>query len=222
MSHGGKFDIKDEEAQEDWLLSYADMITLLMAFFIMLAAISKPDAGQYEQVAAGMAKDIGNRTVDKPIDQMRKELSDVIDSMSTGAEAADVGTDDRGVVLNLDSGAMFSAGAADVKPEMVPLLRELVATLAHPRFQTYRFEIQGHTDDTPVKTAVYPSNFDLAAARALATMRALNGLGLPVERMTIASFGQFAPRVPNRKEDGTALPVNQALNRRVAIHVYPR
>jgi chemotaxis protein MotB len=105
---------------------------------------------------------------------------------------------------------------------MMTILRELTATLANPRFETYRFEIQGHTDDTPVKSAAFPSDFDLAAARALATMRALASLGLPPERMTIASFGQFAPRVPNRREDGTALPVNQALNRRVAIHVYPR
>jgi chemotaxis protein MotB len=61
----------------------------------------------------------------------------------------------------------------------------------------------------------------LAAARALTAMRAMAALGLPEERMIVSSFGQFAPRVPNHREDGTALPINQALNRRISIHVYP-
>jgi len=217
-----RFQKKSEEVDSSWMETYGDMVTLLLCFFILMASVSKVDSVLYEQVQSGMTSEMGKHPSQRPIETLKNELSEVINAMSQGGEAADVGTDDRGVVLNLDSGAMFTAGAADIKPEMMTILRELTATLANPRFETYRFEIQGHTDDTPVKSAAFPSNFDLAAARALATMRALASLGLPPERMTIASFGQFAPRVPNRREDGTALPVNQALNRRVAIHVYPR
>lgn len=216
-----RFHTKNEEPLEDWLLSYADMITLIMAFFVMLVAISKVDANLYERVQSGMAKDVGNRTAARPIETVRKELAQVISATKGGDDAVDVGTDERGVVLNLDANAMFKPGSAEMRPEILPVIKGITETLTNERFATYRIEVQGHTDDTPVKTAQFPSNFDLAAARALTALRTMNTLGLPEERMLMSSFGQYAPRAPNHRDDGTALPINQALNRRVSIHVYP-
>ncbi|MBR9970439.1 OmpA/MotB family protein [Magnetospirillum sulfuroxidans] len=213
---------RSNEVDASWMETYGDMVTLLLCFFIMLASISKIDTVLFEKVQSGMTKEIGKQPPQRPIESMRKELADVVTAFQGGDEAADVGTDERGVVLNLDSGAMFAPGSADIKPGMVPLMKELVGTLAQPRFENYRLEIQGHTDNVPVKTATFASNFDLSSARALATMRALVSLGLSESKMIVAAYGQFSPRVPNTLEDGTPLPANQALNRRVAIHVYPR
>lgn len=217
-----KIERKPPEIDNSWMDTFGDMVSLLLCFFIMLASISKVDTVLFEQVQSGMTKEIGKQPPQRPIESMKKELQDVVTAMQGGGDQADVGVDDRGVVLNLDSGAMFTAGSADIKPEMLPLLKEVVGTLTQPRFDAYRIEIQGHTDDTPIKTPQFASNFDLAAARALATMRAMVDIGLPPERVLIASYGQYAPRVPNRREDGSPLPVNQALNRRVAVHVYPK
>ena len=69
--------------------------------------------------------------------------------------------------------------------------------------------------------AVGYNNFDLAAARALSTMRVMKSLGIEESRTIVAAFGQYKPRVPNRTPEGTPLPVNQALNRRVSVHVVP-
>lgn len=218
---GDRFHTKNEEPLEDWLLSYADMITLIMAFFVMMMAISKVDASLYEKVQSGMAKDIGNRESARPLDTVRKELAQVISATRGGDDAVDVGSDERGVVLNLDANAMFKPGSADIRPEIMPVVKSITETLSNDRFVTYRIEVQGHTDDTPIKTPQFPSNFDLAAARALVAMRAMTSLGLSEERMTMASFGQYAPRAPNHRDDGTPLPVNQALNRRISIHVFP-
>ena len=216
-----KFAVKDEEAQEDWLLSYADLITLLMAFFIMLAAISKPDAGLYEQVQAGMAKDIGNRDVATPLKDLTNQMSDMVAGM--GAEdAVDVGRDDKGLVLNLAAGAMFKPGSADIQAQMQPVLKEIADSLANKRFASYTIDIQGHTDDTPVRTGQFPSNWDLSSARALATLKAFAQLGVPQQQMRLAALADVAPRAPNRSPDGNPYPENQALNRRVEIHVYPR
>jgi len=221
MSKRERFHTKNEEPLEDWLLSYADMITLLMAFFVMLAAISKVDANLYEKVQSGMAQDVGNRQASRPIETMRKELAQKISATTGGDDAVDVGTDERGVVLHLDANAIFKAGSADLKTEVMPIIKGITDTLGNERFATYRIEVQGHTDDTPVKSPQFPSNFDLAAARALSAMRAMNALGVPESRMLVSSFGQFAPRVPNRDQEGRAVPINQAINRRVSIHVYP-
>ncbi len=221
MSRRDRFHTKNEEPLEDWLLSYADMITLLMAFFVMLAAISKVDANLYEKVQSGMAKDVGNRNAARPIETMRKELAQQISAAKGGDDAVDVGTDERGVVLHMDANTLFKPGSAELKAEMMPLFKSITDVLGNERFSTYRIEVQGHTDDTPVKSPQFPSNFDLAAARALSAMRAMNTLGVPEDRMLVSSFGPYAPRVANRDKDGHAVPINQAINRRVSIHVYP-
>lgn len=213
---------QSQEVDTSWLETYGDMVTLLLCFFIMLASISKIDTVLFEKVQSGMTKEIGKQPPQRPIETMKQELTQAAAAVQGSDDAVDVGTDDRGVVLNLDAGTMFTPGSAEIKPAMMPLLKELVGTLAQPRFENYRLEIQGHTDNTPVKSQQFPSNFDLAAARALATMRAFVTLGLPESKMIVAAYGQFSPRVPNTLEDGTALPANQALNRRVAVHVYPR
>lgn len=212
---------KPTEIDNSWVETFGDMVTLLLCFFVLLASISKVDSVLYEKVQSGMTKEIGKMPPQRPIEDMKKELTDVVSAMSGGEAMADVATDDRGVVLNLDSGAMFKQGSAEVRPEAMPLLKEMATTLSHPRFTTYLLEIQGHTDDTPVATPQYPTNFDLAAARALSTMRVMKSLGIEEGRMIVASFGQYKPRVPNRTPEGTPLPVNQALNRRVSIHVVP-
>lgn len=204
-----------------WMETYGDMVTLLLCFFIMLAAISKVDTVLFEAVQSGMTKEIGKQPPQRPIEQMKREMKEVVGAYDS-QNAADVGTDDRGLVLNLDGGTLFKPGSADIRPEMHPLLKEVATTLGNPRFENYRIEIQGHTDDIPVATPQFPSNFDLAAGRALATMRVLVGFGLKESQIMVASFGAFAPRVPNSLDDGTPLPQNQALNRRVAIRVYPK
>lgn len=213
---------QSQEVDASWMETYGDMVTLLLCFFIMLASISKIDTVLFEKVQSGMTSEIGKQPPQRPIENMRQELTQAAATVQGSDDAVDVGTDDRGVVMNLDAGAMFTPGSADIKPTMVPLLKELAGTLNQPRFDNYRLEIQGHTDSTPVKTAQFPSNFDLASARALATMRAFVSLGVAESKMIVAAYGQFAPRVPNTLEDGTPLPANQALNRRVAIHIYPR
>lgn len=214
---------KDERPPVDnsWMETYGDMVTLLLCFFILLAAISKVDTVLFEAVQSGMTKEIGKQPPQRPIESLKREVMDVVAAFDS-QNATDVGTDDRGLVLNLDGGSLFPAGSAELKPEVMNLLKEMGATLANERFANYRIEVQGHTDDVPTKTALFPSNFDLAAARALSTMRALIAFGVPESRMLVTSFGPYAPRVPNHMDDGTPLPQNQALNRRVSIRVYPR
>lgn len=217
----GKFQKHNKEAAEDWLLSYADMITLLMAFFIILVSMSKIDKNKYEQVQKGMAKDIGYREVTTPLQDMRSELLGQV--AGAGVEdTVDVGRDDKGIVLNLASGTMFRPGSAEVRPEIVPLLKEISGTLKQERFLNYQIEIQGHTDDTPVKTPQFPSNWDLSAARAVSTLKAFHEMGVATNRMKLGAFAENAPRVPNRSDSGKAYPENQAINRRVEIHIYPR
>lgn len=204
-----------------WMDTFADMMSLLLCFFILLAAVSKPDAAKYEQISSGMTQDFANQSAAKPIETMKQELTEVITAYNAD-QAVDVGTDDRGLVLNLDSGAVFDPGSANVKPELMTVLKEIAATLTQPRFANYRIEIQGHTDDEPSGSPLYPTNWDLSSARGLAILKAMSSLGIEEQRLLLAAYAQFSPRAPNRAPDGTPYPENQAINRRVALHVYPK
>lgn len=210
-----------EPVDNSWMDTYGDMVTLLLTFFILLVSISKIDANLYEQVQSGMAEKIGKQEQVRPLEAIRKDLTDVI-QVYDSEQISDVGTDDRGLVVNLDAGALFVPGSAEIRPQSVKLLTEMAMTLSQPRFKDYRIEVQGHTDDIQISTPQFPSNWDLSAARALNTLRKLKELGVPDDRLLLTAYSQYAPRAPNRTAEGQPIPDNQAVNRRVTLKVYPR
>lgn len=221
MAQGNKFESNHTEAHEDWLLSYADMITLLMAFFIMLAAISKPDAAKYEQVQSGMAKDIGNRQTERPIENLKTDVKQVVADLGLD-ENVGIGTDEQGLVIEFPAATFFKSGSADIRDEARPALKQIGTTLNSQRYLSFQIEVQGHTDDTPIASPQYPTNWELSAARATAAVRLFVELGIVPTRLKAIGFADVAPKVPNRDANGTALLENQTINRRLMVRVYPR
>jgi chemotaxis protein MotB len=92
--------------------------------------------------------------------------------------------------------------------------------LNDPKYADIQDEIDGHTDDQPVATQQYPSNWELSAARAGAVARLFLALGMQPTRVEIVGFGDTRPKVANRDAQGRPLPANQAINRRVTVHVF--
>jgi len=304
---------KKEEA-EDWLMSYADMITLLMAFFVMLISMSHFDPVRYEQVQGGLAKDIGKHDAAQPMQSLKTEMASAMkglkvddtqvsigqddrglvldldagtffDSNSAvlkdqflpalmkmaetlasekysafqvevqGGLAKDIGkrdnstqpmqslktdmaqamrglkiddtqvsigTDDRGLVLDLDAGTFFDPNSAALKDQFLPALAKIAATLTSEKYSAFQVEIQGHTDDDKPTSPAFPTNWELSAARATAVVRMLIKDGVQPDRLGAVGYADTRPRVANRDVNNNPLPINQAINRRVSIHIYPR
>ncbi|GEO80198.1 OmpA/MotB family protein [Pararhodospirillum oryzae] len=211
----------EEDDSDSWVVTFADMSTLLLAFFIMLASISKVDAVLFEQVKAGIQKGIGNREVKKPIEELKKETGDVIKSLQI-EDVVGLGQDQDGIVIEFASSAFYAAGSAEIRPEATPVLEQIIATLNEPRYQGFQIEVQGHTDDTPISTAQFPSNWELSGARATRVVRFMLDQGVDKERVLAIAYADIAPKVPNRTPDGQAIPLNQELNRRIAVRVFPK
>lgn len=211
-----------EEIKEDWIITYADAITLLMAFFVMLLNFSKIDIPMFEEVAAGIKNEIGMGGDPEvtPTQMMKIDIQDVVYTMQAD-EVINVGTDSQGVVIELASSAFYVPGSADIRPEAFPVLRKLAQTLDSPRYQTYIIEVEGHTDDDPIHTARYPSNWELSAGRATGVVRLFIEQGMDASRMKASGFAEGRPKVPNRDASGAPIRENQATNRRVIIRVYP-
>jgi chemotaxis protein MotB len=211
-----------KEETEDWLMSYADMITLLLAFFVLIISMSHLDPVKYEQVQGGLAKDIGKREQTQPMQQLKTDMAAAMRGIKIDQTQVSIGTDDRGLVLDLDAGTFFDPASAKLKDEFLPALAKIAATLQEERYSAFQVEVQGHTDDTPVSTPAFPSNWELSSARADVVVRRLIADGVAPSRLGAVGYADTRPRVANRDIEGKPLPANQAVNRRVSIHIFPR
>ncbi len=209
--------------QEDWLVTYADAITLLMAFFVMLVSFSKVELPQYEAVQAGIQEEFGGRqSSEAPIFALHSQVRSMIDATpELPPEQVDVGFDDSGVVMDFANGSFFKPGSAELTETAKLVLGKLKRRLDRPPYDLFAVDVEGHTDDVPVASDLYPSNWELSAARAAAVVRHFIARGMTPTRLKAAGFADTQPKVPNRNVMGEPIPENRAENRRVAIRLHP-
>lgn len=210
---------ESDDTSHEWLLTFADAVTLLLAFFIMLVSFSKVDMLTFEQVKAGIARDLGQRSITRPAAQLRAQLDSLVDSMGV-ADAVRVDTFERGIVLELAANAFYQPGAATLRPEARPILENVAATLISPVYSKFKIAVEGHTDDNPIGNARFASNWELSAARATNVVRLFGDASIPLHRMRAVAFAETQPKVANRDVTGNPLPENQAKNRRIIIRVH--
>ncbi|AUG52624.1 OmpA/MotB family protein [Thalassospira marina] len=214
---------KQEEISEDWLATYADAITLLMAFFIMLVSFSKIELPVFEKIQAGIAQNLGKRSVVRPTEILETDLKDVVFNLALD-KSVHVTTDDEGIMLELASGSFFQSGSADLTRDAVLFLKDVGDLLKQPRYMGFQIEVKGHTDDTPINTPRFPSNWELAAGRAIAVVRFFGALNVDPQsdRMRAISYGDTMPKLPNEDDQGNPIPENREANRRVEVRIFPK
>ena len=216
---------------DDWLMTYADMITLLLCFFAIFLSVSVPKEQQMKEaeksVREKFAKDADIREVFiKPIIENEKKSRDqnIYDNLPSivafyqDRKDVNVKKDgDRITTIEMDSATSFASGSATLSTEGVAILDDLKARLTGPEFENYTITVEGHTDDAPIKTLQFPSNWELSTARAAAVVRYMIEHGVQPGRLRAAGYADVFPKVPNRDEAGNPLPENRAKNRRVVI-----
>lgn len=217
-----RFELPKREETEDWLMSYADMITLLLSFFVLLISMSHIDPVKFEKVQGGMARDIGKHQTAQPLQELKTEVGQVLRGLKLDDDKVSLGSDERGLVLEFDANTFFEPSSATLKDELLPALTKLSGTLNSPRYSAFQIEVQGHTDDTPISTPAFPSNWELSSARATVVVRTFIQNGIDPTRLAAEGLADTRPKVSNRDVAGKPLPVNQAINRRVSVHIFPR
>ena len=210
-----------QEESEDWLVTYADAITLLMAFFVMLVSFSKVDMEVYDQVSSGLRRDIARE------DQQTKSqvLSAVLKEVVTEAEAdqvVNVGSDSNGITLELDSNAFFRPGSAELLPIAIPFLKNVTKELSATLYSKFNISVEGHTDDDPIASAKFPSNWELSSARASTVVRFMIDESIKSNRLKATGYAETQPKLPNRDPNGQAIIENQRENRRVVVRISRR
>jgi chemotaxis protein MotB len=229
-----------EHADERWLLTYADLITLLMVFFVVLYSMSQSDSVKFHRISAALEQafnlDVfqGHNTngLNEGTPSVSTPIQDLFSSPEHAGEVArleekiqqaaattasdqnpsvEVGSDKEGIVIRLSGSYLFDSGRAELKPNSLGILDAIAAEL---RGLPNDVRVDGHTDATPIDSPRYPTNWELSAARAITVTRYLTeSAGIPAARLTAAGYGEYRPLAPNDTRE------HRALNRRVEIHI---
>ncbi|MCC5016119.1 MULTISPECIES: OmpA family protein [unclassified Legionella] len=215
-------------AHEDthrWMVSYADFITLLFAFFVVMYAISSVNVSKYKSLAEGMhsaftkkgkhqsVAEIASRkeaksALENPI-QEKDQFNELIKALSDLQDSDyHMNPQDGWIELDIKAGALFDSGSADLRPIAVVKLMQLADVI---RKLPYPIALEGYTDNVPINTPQYPSNWELSSARAASVARCLTTFGVDQSRITVTGFGEQYPVADNGTEEG------RAMNRRVSL-----
>ncbi len=242
--------IEEPENHDRWLVSYADFVTLLFGFFVVMYAISSVNVGKYRVLSDALDEafskhdvveqsenpvEIGKKpTTIQPIqldhlmtEQKRKEeklsveikeerrrLKKVEEQFNTLLEPyidqdlIEVKRDDFWLELVMKSGMLFRSGEAELSKSALPLLSKIKDILK----RTHNIlHVEGHTDNVPIDTVEFPSNWDLSSARAASVVKELAKDGISPTRMAAVGYGEFHPVADNSTEQG------RYQNRRVVL-----
>ncbi|MBW8886410.1 MAG: OmpA family protein [Fibrobacteres bacterium] len=209
-----------EHIEEDWLMSYADMVTLLMAFFLAMLSVSHVDPVLFEQMKKGLRSDIGkDKDVKTPLGEIKHDLDSLLASeRARGDVNIDLGRE--GIILEFSSSAVFDPGKADVGPAARANMDKVADAIKNIEYYKFAVDIEGHTDNIPIKTLQFPSNWELSVMRATNIVKYLIGKGIPSERLKAAGYADTKPKTPNVDAEGKPIPANQAKNRRIVLKIH--
>lgn len=205
---------------EDWLITYADAITLLMAFFVVMFSISEPSQEKFEEVTGGILAEFTGKSATEV--QPFRTIMERVKTESTTlelSEKTEVKSSQRGMTFDFKSSGLFKAGSAELLPDAVPVLDRVAQLITFMGIANYSVDVEGHTDDDPISTAQYPSNWELSAARATNVVKFLISRGVDRVRLRAIGYADTQPKVPNRDEEGNPIKENQIENRRVVIRI---
>lgn len=207
----------EEHADETWLIPYSDLLTLLLALFIVLFASSSLDKEKAAQMGYAMAAAFNSI----PSEQLNGTILSFMDDakeMDLG-EGVGLGSDSRGAVLDIADINLFEQGEANITPEGIKTIKRIAPLLSNNRYKRFRVVVEGHTDDMPIVSNTFASSWELSAARAAAVVREFIKAGLNPDRFQAVGMADIAPKYPNRDLNGTPIPENRIKNRRISVHV---
>jgi chemotaxis protein MotB len=248
MRHRRKYlDNRQSDSHERWLVSYADFITLLFAFFVVMYAISSVSEGKYRVLSDSLvgafqtkvgesgaappgalptvsprAFDSLPRRIGRPGELQRKQkeqreqmrgvaqdIANVLDSMVREGQVKVTQTN-RGISVEINASVLFATGQALLRPDSRRALQLVSLVLAKSE---KALQVEGYTDNAPIGTAQFPSNWELSAARASSVARLFIENGVAEERLSVIGYGPNRPVASNDTAEG------RAQNRRVTVMI---
>ncbi len=227
-------DQRQSDNHERWLVSYADFITLLFAFFVVMYALSTVSEGKYRVLSDSLVNAFGSKVVERlpsaaqPLpprriitpaatqgrqrEQMRgiaQDILKVLDALVRDGQVK-VTQSNRGIAVEINASVLFASGQAQLRAESGRALQQVARVLATTE---QGIQVEGYTDNAPISTGQFPSNWELSAARASSVARLFIDNGVAEPRLSVIGYG------PNRPVTSNDTPEGRARNRRVTVMI---
>ncbi len=232
----------EHDKHERWMVSYADFITLLFAFFVVMYGVSSINENKYRQVSGSISRaflqdndqqaqpqlqtsqhitmeNLTRRKIAKEI-QARKKIQDKLQEVEQGLNNAmaplvqngkvNIKRTDKGIYVDINASALFDSGSAVLWADAKRILWGVADQLEQ---QPFRITVEGHTDDQPINTKEFSSNWDLSAMRATSVVHLLRDRGIEESRLIAVGYAATRPIVSNDTEE------NRLRNRRIALMI---
>ncbi|MFZ6848449.1 flagellar motor protein MotD [Undibacterium sp. RuRC25W] len=233
---------EEPDNHERWLVSYADFITLLFAFFVVMYAISSLNEGKYRVLSNSLTGAFSNAKPISPalttaatedvvklaplplvkqraseglrkerakMTEVAKDIMAVLEPLVREGKVRVTQTS-RGVTIEINASLLFPTGEAKLSPDSIQALTAIASVL---KIDTHAIQVEGYTDNIPIKNSIFPSNWELSAGRASTVARLLTENGVDENRVTAVGQGSKQP------VDSNETPEGRARNRRVSVTV---
>lgn len=219
---GKRAKFQEEEGGGDaWLATYGDMITLLMCFFVIFFSVSDVNVALFEDMKNGFKSDVVNTETQTPIGMLASRLDSIYDNPEDDNPDVDVELMKRGINITLGSNSLFRSGDARLSRSGGVIIEEVTATLTDIVEQYHlTCDVEGHTDDVPIRSFRFPSNWELSASRSANVVRKMTELGIPKESARAIGFADMRPKIEPRDTLGKLVPGAREANRRVEIIIH--
>lgn len=230
---------KEHENHDRWLISYADFITLLFAFFVVMYAISSVNESKYQMFSASLTSAFGKQIVkseaivptneqdlllkslvdrrnaklaeqqQEAMQDITKNINQVMNALVKNGQVSVMQTN-RGVAIEINASTLFNQGDAVIQGGAINILAEVAKVLEQVDLA---IEVEGHTDDIPINTQQFPSNWELSSARASSVVRLFIEHGLKSRHLKAIGSAANYPVTSNDTADG------RARNRRITVTI---
>jgi len=198
---------------EGWLTSYADLMTNLLIFFVLIVSASEINTGKLESLLSrisGTPK--GGLSEARKVVERTIQEQNLVDKVTVQMTAS-------GLEISLNSGVTFASGRADIRPEMLEPLTKVLQSVV-PLSGRYRFAVEGHTDRMPIGNgSPFKSNWELASARSLEVRERLEAIGVARDHIRVEAYADTKP-LPSEQLKGLGEDETLARHRRVVVRLY--
>jgi chemotaxis protein MotB len=204
-----------EDSSSSWLITYSDAITLLLAFFVMILSVSDLNQGKVEALKEGLSEMMTGEAPPTPFTDIKDGLEELI-TQNDLQDQVSVTLDTKGVKIEFANVALYQSGSADIKQNAISTLKEVTQVIRETSHNTHMVEVEGHTDDVPIHTEKFPSNWELSSVRATNVVKYLLAQGIEKERLKAAGYADSRPK---EKSTTASIAEQREANRRVVIFV---
>jgi chemotaxis protein MotB len=209
-------DVHHDDGEGNWLISYADLMTLLWGFFVIISAFSTPNPDKLELMKKKTSESMGGKYI-QPYNEITDTLKNVLKELNVDKDVQ-IETLTDGVKITAQSAKFFEPGKANLTDEAQTVLKRVGEVLAL-KAKDFIILVEGHTDDVPIHTVAFPSNWELSLRRATEVIHMFEDIGLPHANLRPLGLADVQPAIKPEGLTGDELANARAKNRRIIIRL---